>query len=321
MPKVSVIVPVYNSEKYIAQAVDSVLCQTFHDFELIVVDDGSTDRTAEILKRYGERLTYIYQPNSERSAARNTGIRHAKGEYLAFLDADDFWLPQKLERQVQVFDLAPEVGLVYGWAYNVDESGKKVDKGNDGILRRFDAGTNVFESLLFENVVGIGGCSTVMIRADSVRQVGAFDESLVYIEDWDLWIRIAAYYPVGLVPEPLVCYRQDSGSFLNKWDKYDVPQGRIRILKKAENTARKRLRSYSVWRKAMAHTYRWAAITSNRLGHDRKSLKYLILGLFYDFSLLRDVNVMAIIIQSLFGKKVLDNLRSAKRYILYRYLY
>ena len=113
MPKVSIIIPAFNCERFIGEAIDSVLAQTYTDFELIVVDDGSEDQTAQKVKQYGEKLTYLYQPNSGQAKARNLGYAHSNGEYLAFLDADDRWYPQMLEVEVQALDSNPQMGLVY----------------------------------------------------------------------------------------------------------------------------------------------------------------------------------------------------------------
>ena len=113
MPKVSVIIPTYQYDSFIGEAIDSVLAQTYKDYELIVVDDGSIDRTREIISKYGSNINYIYQENKGLAAARNTGIRATKGEYLSFLDADDAWLPNKLEVEVEFLDTHPVVGMVY----------------------------------------------------------------------------------------------------------------------------------------------------------------------------------------------------------------
>ncbi len=111
MPKVSVIIPTYNRAHFLCEALDSALSQTFKDFEIIIVDDGSTDNTKQVLEKYGSRIYYIYQENKGRAEARNTGIRRAKGEHIAFLDDDDIWLPNKLEKQVFFLDARPDIGI------------------------------------------------------------------------------------------------------------------------------------------------------------------------------------------------------------------
>jgi len=214
MPKVSVIIPAYNCERTIAATVDSVLAQTYRDFELIVVDDGSTDGTAAILRGYGSRLTYVYQPNRERAAARNNGIRHATGEYLAFLDADDAWLPHKLERQVEALDRNPHAGLVYSQAYRVDDSGRPLP----GVVGRGSAARRIFSDLvLYKAIVPT---ATATVRACCLEQVGSFDESLIYLEDWELWLRLSLAYDVLFIAEPLARYRvSDPVTVLGKLDR------------------------------------------------------------------------------------------------------
>jgi len=313
MPKVSVIIPVYNGERFIAQAVDSVLNQTYRDFELIVVDDGSTDKTAEILKSYGSQIIYIYQPNRERSAARNTGIRHAQGEYLAFLDADDVWLPHKLQRQVQLLDQASEVGLVYGWAYFIDETGQRVNLSGKEMLCSFESGTRVFEPLLFENVIA---SPTVMIRRHCIDTVGFFDESMTYTEDWDMWLRIAVHYKVGIINEPLACYRINGDSLLENWKKYDVPSGRIRVVKKACTSLKDHPELRSLRRKALAHSYWWSAVASHRMGHRGNALKYGLCALVRNPRLMVDKHAIAIWMDIVIGKSISNTLRTLRRRIM-----
>lgn len=128
MPKVSVIIPAYNCERFIGEAIDSVLAQTFKDFEVIVVDDGSDDGTAKEAERYGDRLTYLHQPNRGQASARNLGFVHSGGDYLAFLDSDDRWYPQMLEVEVQALDNNPRVGLVYSEVDIIDDNGKLIQR-------------------------------------------------------------------------------------------------------------------------------------------------------------------------------------------------
>ena len=130
--EISVIMSVYNGEGFVSEAIRSILAQSFSNFEFIIFDDGSTDHTQQLLSPFKDRIRYIYQENQERSAARNTGLRYAKGEFIAFLDADDYWLPGKLLRQVKVFEQYPEIDLVYSKAYLVNDTFQKL-----GITRAF----------------------------------------------------------------------------------------------------------------------------------------------------------------------------------------
>ncbi len=206
MPRVSVVMPAYNAGQFIAEAIESVLAQTFGDFELIVVDDGAIDDTCNVVARFSDaRVRYFYQENRERSAARNAGIRAARGEYVAFLDADDTWLPEKLARQVAHMDEHPEVGLVYCAAYKV--RGGRV---SSQMKARFRG--NVVRPLLTVDNIIAGSASAVMVRRDVLDCVGGFDEGRIIFEDWDLWLRIAMHYTVDFVSEALACVRVHSGS-------------------------------------------------------------------------------------------------------------
>jgi len=210
--KVSVILPVYGSEKYIAEAVRSVLAQTFSNFELLIIDDGSPDRSVEICQQFTDpRIQIIQQQHRGVSGARNTGIRYAKGEYLAFLDGDDLWLPEKLEKQVAHLDNSPKVGLSFTRSAFVDETGKDLKTYQMPQLTGITAGY-----LLSSNPVGNG--STPVVRQEvfqaigtitASEEVGYFDESLRRAEDIECWLRIVIQTPwlIEGIPEPLTLYR------------------------------------------------------------------------------------------------------------------
>lgn len=199
MPKVSVIIPTYNAANYITEAIDSVLSQTFIDYEVIVVDDGSTDNTRDIIRKYNGKIKYTYQKNSGTSAARNTAIRESRGEYLAFLDADDLWLPEKLEVQVKFLDQNPDLAFVCSDSYVIDKSQKIINIWAKGI-RNYET----FESLYEENFVLI---LTVLMRKSCLLNVGGFDEELIISQDYDLWLRIAKKYKFKHLNIPLAKYR------------------------------------------------------------------------------------------------------------------
>ncbi len=201
-PTVSVIIPTYNRAHMVGRAIQSVLDQTYQDFELIVVDDASTDNTEEVVKSFNdERLRYIrHNENSGSSVApRNTGIEIARGEYIAFLDSDDEWLPQKLEKQIDKFNsVSPDVGLVYcGYAGVSKRTGETLFKVMNA--KRGD----VFRLIVERNIVG---GPTVLIRRECFQKTGLFDKGFLSFQDWDMWIRIAKYYKVDFVPEILVKY-------------------------------------------------------------------------------------------------------------------
>ena len=156
MPKVSVIIPTYNRQDLVQEAIDSVLNQTFRDWELIVVDDGSTDQTPSVLQeRYDSRIIYIYQENQGESAARNRGLYSATGEYVAFLDSDDLWHPKKLQRQIEVFAEKPELGLVSTQAYWINYEGLLLKQTPQGYGRKNKDIS--WQDLVLDNVVAGGG--------------------------------------------------------------------------------------------------------------------------------------------------------------------
>ncbi|NIS18110.1 MAG: glycosyltransferase [Aliifodinibius sp.] len=201
MPEVSVIIPAYNSSQYILEALDSVFEQSFKDFEVIVIDDGSTDNTKKKIDDYPHQIRYFHQENGGPAKARNLGIRKSEGKYIAFLDADDVWLSTKLEKQVAAFKKDPELGMVITENSLFDEGGiyrTTVGKGN--YLMRGDLVTNIF---LKSGVV----TPTVMVRREVFDKVGLFEESLRIAEDDNMWIRIASSYPITLVDEPLAKIR------------------------------------------------------------------------------------------------------------------
>jgi glycosyltransferase involved in cell wall biosynthesis len=197
-PLVSVVMPAYNVAWCIRSAVDSVLAQTCDALELIVVNDGSTDDTGAVLDHYRGRITVIDQDNRGMCAARNAAIRRARGDYIAFLDADDRWLPTKLAKQVSLLESHPEVGFCSTAARVEDEHGKLLNvwKCRSGRLQ-------MLETLFAENAAIAGGCSAVVARRHLVEQVGMFDESLRGFEDPDLWIRLAAVSGYACIDEPL----------------------------------------------------------------------------------------------------------------------
>lgn len=202
MPQVTVIIPAYNAIDYLPDAVKSALAQTFSDLEIIVINDGSSDDTEQWLQQQNHpKLTFISQSNRGKSAARNTGIAKAKGEYLAFLDADDLWESTKLAKQVKCLNGNPQQGLVYTWTALADRDGRPT-----GRVITPEAKGDVWEQLIQANILTCG--STPMVRKVCFDTVGLFADDLPLAQDWDMWLRIAAFYPFAVIKEPLVYYRQ-----------------------------------------------------------------------------------------------------------------
>jgi glycosyltransferase involved in cell wall biosynthesis len=207
MPKVSVVIPAHNSSKFLAETIRSVLYQSFRDFEIIIIDDGSTDDTAKVASGFPVR--YFWQENRGVSAARNKGIELSQGEYIAFLDSDDMWLPQKLELQLAAIENAPLAGVVYSDLYYYDNTtctttGTFLQKRRRPPPRGKVLGE--FIEYFF------GHPSTLLVRKNVFAQVGMFDETLHNCEDDDMLFRMASYCEFEVVPVPLVMYRMhDSG--------------------------------------------------------------------------------------------------------------
>ena len=185
--------------------------QTFQDFELIIVDDGSRDEIQHWAAQLDDpRIHFLAQENGGSAAARNNGISHATGEYIAFLDADDLWVSTKLEKQVNLLDENPDVGLVYSWVAMMDAEGEL-----DGKFYRHSEVGEVWDSLIEGDLLVCG--STPMIRRTCFEEVGLFDVRFSYAQTWEMWLRIAAKYPFQVIPEVLVHYRSHPGNISKKW--------------------------------------------------------------------------------------------------------
>jgi glycosyltransferase involved in cell wall biosynthesis len=211
MPRVSVIIPTYNRAHLIGEAIDSVLAQTYRDFEVILVDDGSTDNTRDVLRKYDGQITYLYQDTQGRSKARNTGIGMATGEYIAFLDSDDVWLPHKLERQVPLLDADLAIGLIHSFTEVIDEHGRLLPEATSSRLVAYDKALK--KGYTYEAMSGhcLMFLSTVFIRRECLEAVGPFDPDIPAFEDWDLYLRVALKYRIATIPEPLVRFRIHKG--------------------------------------------------------------------------------------------------------------
>ncbi len=202
-PLVSAIIPNYNYARYLCDAVDSVLAQTYPKIEIIVVDDGSKDDSREILRRYGDRITAIFQQNQGVAAARNRGVAESSGEYIAFLDADDAWLPAKIDNQMSRFKSGDErLGLVHVGVADIDDRGNFLGESTEGM-----EGDVSGELLMFRRPVIQGGGSGFMMPRSVFEEVGGFDTRMSTSADWDISYRVCSRYKVGFVPEVLLKYR------------------------------------------------------------------------------------------------------------------
>lgn len=208
-PLVSIIIPTYNRAFCLVNAIKSVLEQSYNNIEIIVVDGPSTDNTERVVKELKEKkITYLREEKARGAgAARNTGIRAARGEYIAFQDSDNVWLPEKLEKQMAVFSkAAPEIGMVYT-GYNKYYNNIAMGYYPQEYIKNKSG--EIYNELLYENFIG---CQTVVVKKECLFKVGAFDEQLPTIEDWDLFLRISKCYKIICIDESLVLSHLQSDS-------------------------------------------------------------------------------------------------------------
>lgn len=205
-PIISIIIPTYNRERLIARSVKSVLNQTYQDFEIIIVDDASTDNTRELVAGFNdERIRYVrHEENKGEAAARNTGIKAARGDYIAYQDSDDEWFPEKLARQIKLLeDASPEVGVIYTGFWKTENHGRTYIPFSWVNQKNGD----IHKELLKGNFIG---SPVVLIKRECFSKVGLFDERLRNLVDWEMWLRISKHYHFRCVDEPLVVAHYDS---------------------------------------------------------------------------------------------------------------
>ena len=250
MPTISVVIPAYNAERTILETLASVQQQTFSEFELIVINDGSTDRTLELLDTVKDsRLKVFSYTNGGLPTARNRGISHATGEFIAFLDADDLWTPDKLELQLAALQQHPEAGLAYSWTESfIDEQGKTFYPPNP---ISFEG--NVYAELLVNNFMASG--SNPLIRKQAIESIGEFDPACAGCADWDYWLRVAAQWHFVVVPKTQILYRQSSVSMSSKIEL--MKQDALVVLEKAYRVAPPELQSLK--NQSFAWMYRYCA--------------------------------------------------------------
>lgn len=273
-PLVSVVIATYNMGQYLDQAVDSILGQSWRNLEVIVVDDGSTDNTPDVMQRYQQepRVRYQRNPNQGQPKAKNCGIKLAKGDFIAFCDADDFWEPNKLEVQMPLF-ANPAVGVVYSEVSNIDENNQRYTRPANEVRHS----GKVTNQILIENFIPFG---TAVIRRACVEKNGMFDEEFRMGIDWDLWLRYSLDWEFAYSPERTYVYRVWSGQMSGNYrGRYDFA---IRILNKFVDANGDKLdRAYV--RKAWADMYiRKGVVYARREHRFWMPLKYILRGLLLD---------------------------------------
>lgn len=289
--KVTIVIPNYNQEQFISQAIQSALSQTMPADEIIVIDDGSTDGSSDVIKGFGDRIRYIWQENKGLAGARNTGIRAAQGELIALLDADDEWLPTYLEKMVGLANHNPEASVYYCRAQAIDVEGRPLPQifGGPPLLPEV-----LYNTLLRANFIIP---STILMRRSIVIQAGLFDQGLRSCEDWDLWLRLLPTHKIIGINDILVCYRIHGSSLSTN------PAGMQRatrlVVEKHFGADDGNPETWSPdKRRAYGGMYRYHTITSIlRQGDWKGGAQYLIeafkidpslskdLGLYYDLAL------------------------------------
>lgn len=306
-PNVSIVMPVLNGQRYISEAIESIAAQTYTDYELIVVDDGSTDATVRCVDRLRHRLNlrYVFHSTSQGIArSMNDGVRHAVGEYIAFLDHDDAWFPAFLQTQVSHLKQHSEVGMAHSDFQTIDVAGNVIESSVATCRKRSRPSGYVFPELFMDSFI-VG--NSVLIRKACFARLGVFDESLRW-GDYHMWLRIARHYRIDYVPEVLTKYRQhpaqSTRSELGHGDTVDsvAVQAIRKILhlypeihhELGHTQVNRRLASlyfdsaYSCWSKGMSHGARMCLSRSIRFfpGNPRAYLLYAL-------SLLRTSDAMA----------------------------
>lgn len=265
---VSVVIPAYNAAQYIRQAIESVLAQTYRDFEIIVVDDGSSDDTPSIARQFGAAIRYIRQPNRGLSAARNTAIKHACGAVIALLDSDDLWDPEFLEKMMRLLNNHPEVAGVYCGFQYINSQGEIVGRPS---LKTVSP--ELFYATMIDEGNWLAPCG-VIFRKRLTESAGLFDESLQAVEDWDMWIRLSEHQPFIGLPEALVKYRRHETNMSQ--DPERMIKAICQLTERRYGTAEGDVSTWSLSKKkAFGDLYLSAAIRYFAAGRVSKSAEYL----------------------------------------------
>lgn len=248
--KFSIVIPTYNCARYLPQAIDSVLAQTFPVMEILVVDDGSTDGTEGMIRaRYGAPVRYVRQANAGPSAARNRGILEARGEVIAFLDADDVWFPQALAQVAQCLDRHPRVGLVTADKEVIDTEGRTMEASWWTKQKQAEAlyglqGRPIEDAVARLLETNFINTSLAFVRTGILQEVGLFDENIRFGEDLELWLRIASRHPIVCLPEVLGQYRQHDSNMTRATER--MLKDFVEVNRKVASWPPQRLRAASV---------------------------------------------------------------------------
>lgn len=263
MPLVSVIIPAYNAEKTILETIESLQEQTLSDFEIIVINDGSTDRTIELLSALSDpRLKVFSYENGGLPTARNRGISHATGEFISFIDADDLWTSDKLQAQIEALQVHPEAGVAYSWTAFINESSQFLYAWEPIYFEG-----DIYPEILLQNFISSG--SNILVRKQFIEQAGLFDPSLKSAEDWDYYIRLAALCPFVVVPKYQILYRRSSQSMTSKVDVME--KYILQVIERAFQQAPVNLKPLK--KQSLARTYKYLSQLCMAHISDQKGIK------------------------------------------------
>jgi glycosyltransferase involved in cell wall biosynthesis len=306
IPTVSVVIPCFNYGRFLRDAVASIHSQTFAEHEIIVVDDGSTDETEAVARGLGAAVRYLRQPNQGPSAARNRGIAAARGRYVAFLDADDTWHPEKLARQVPILEQRPDVVLVYTDSTSFDGA-TGAEFGRHG--ERFAH----FHGRVLGRLVEAGNfipSATPLVRRTTLEEVGGFDATMRSSEDWDLWVRLAARGEVGYIDEPLARYRLHGAQASRNVDA--LRDGQLRVLQKVAATPDAAAAGVDM-RRAVRNVWVDCGLCHLSLGNYGETRRNLVRAALTDPRMLADPGLAARLLVSLGGGALFGLARRVRR--------
>ncbi|MER3492124.1 MAG: glycosyl transferase family A [Mastigocladus sp. ERB_26_2] len=284
-PVISVIIPTYNSEKTIRHTIESVLQQTFSDFELIIINDGSTDSSLEVISQFQDSRIKVFSfDNAGGNVSRNRGLKQATGEFVSFLDADDLWTPDKLELQLNALKANPQAAVAYSWTDYIDEQGKFLLSGT-----HITAHGNVYEQLLISNFLENG--SNPLIRREVLVELGGFDEELTAAQDWDMWLRLAQNFNFIAVPRVQILYRISANSLSTNLVIQE--KASIQVLNKACSTNTQDLNHLR--RKSLTNLYKYLTCKALQQPFNRKkglaAARFLWKYIFNDSSRFHHTNL------------------------------
>jgi glycosyltransferase involved in cell wall biosynthesis len=308
MPRVSVIIPTYNRADLIGEAIESVVNQTYDDFEIIIVDDGSADSTKEVVGRFSGPIKYLYQENRGRSCARNKGFEVSSGDYICFLDSDDVLNPRMLEIQVSLLDSNTDLGFVYSDYQFINRAGEILPKPEVFRAHPLRRG-RIFRFLIYFDFIFP---STVLARRDCINKAGLFDPSLDAAEDLDWLLRMTSLYETDYVPEQLcLCRKHDSNT-----PSTAIEDGTVRVITKYLSDERTKRSLGDDWREIYFDLYLMVA----NYHYNRRSMaparKYYFNALGFCSSMARGLGIFNLILKSYLGGRVRNMAKRARETLI-----